>query len=108
MANKQGRKGVERVSVVARIRAEYDRATLAVCRLEARGCRRLVVEGCERILDYGECCICLAVRDPDARRLTIRGRELRCLSYHPSAVIIEGRVEAMVFDDDYDGARPDQ
>lgn len=99
MAKKRGREGAVRPSVLARMRAEYDRATLAVCRVEARGCRRLVVEGCERILDYGECCICLAVRDPDARCLLVRGRDLRCLSYHPSAVIIEGRMEAVLWCD---------
>lgn len=95
MAKKQEREGASRPSVIARMKAEYDRATLAVCRVEARGCRRLVVEGCERILDFGECCICLAVRDPDARRLVVRGRGLRCLSYHPGAVVIEGRMETV-------------
>lgn len=99
MTKKQERERRTRPSVLARVRAECDRATLAVCRIEARGCRRLVVEGCERILDYGECCICLAVRDPDARYLVVRGRDLRCLSYHPNAVILEGRMEAVLWQD---------
>ena len=104
MSKKQEHKE-RRPSLVARMREGYERATLAVCRVEARGCRRLIVEGCERILDYGECCICLAVRDPDARRLLVRGRELRCLSYHPSAVIIEGRMDALVWCEDEEAAR---
>lgn len=88
-----------RPSVIARLRSEYDRATLALCRIEAMGSRRLVIEGCEAIVDYGETCICLAVRDPDARQLMVRGRNLRCLSYHPNAVVIEGRVEALCWCD---------
>ena len=85
----------ERRPLWRRVRDRYDRATLQYCRMESMGARRLVIQGCREILEYGRSRICLGVRDPDVCRLSICGHELSCLSYHADAVIVEGDVRAV-------------
>lgn len=85
----------ERRSLWKRIKAEYGRATWLCCRAEITGGSRMTVQGCREILEYGKCLIRLSVCDPDVRELAVCGEELVCLSYHPDAVMIEGRIRAV-------------
>lgn len=90
----------ERRPIWQRMKDEYGRATLRCCRAEIMGCSRMTVQGCREILEYGRCCIRLSVCDPDVRELVVCGEELVCLSYHPDAIMIEGRIRAVSFCDD--------
>ena len=69
-----------------RLQAGYERATMSVCRLLCTG-----------IVEYGKCCIRLAVCDPDAGEMVISGRELYCLSYQPDAVRVKGKICSICF-----------
>ena len=80
-----------------RLQAGYERATLSVCRLLCTGCSELTVQGCTGIVEYGKCCIRLAVCDPDAGEMVISGRELYCLSYQPDAVRVKGKICSICF-----------
>lgn len=62
------------------------------CRGELTGRHRLLIQGCERILDYDERIIRLSVRDGEVREMVIRGGELRCQSYHPDAIVVVGEI----------------
>lgn len=87
----------ERGSLWRRLREQYDRATGRGLRGEMQGCRQLILQGCEEILEYGKCRIRLALRDPDACEIIVVGRELVCLSYHPDAVVVQGRIQQITF-----------
>ncbi len=86
----------KRVSLWRRMRDRYDCAMGHCLRGEMQGCRQLTLQGCEKILEYGNRRIRLALRDPDACEITVLGEELICLSYHPDAVVVEGRIYHIV------------
>ena len=90
-----GRKDTRRLW--QRMRARYQRATLSVCRLLCTGCGEMIVQGCTGIEEYGRQCIRLTICDPDARALTVTGRDLVCLSYQPAAVRIQGSIQSVCF-----------
>ena len=87
----------KRESLWRRMRREYDRALLHCCRMEMMGRHRLVVQGCQDILEYGRTRIRLAVCDAEIDSLLVCGCELSCLSYHPDAVVIEGEIGTVCF-----------
>ena len=87
----------ERTPLWRKMQEHYERATLSVCRVLCTGCGSMTVQGCRDILAYGDTCIRLAVCDPDARQIVILGEELLCLSYHPDAVRIKGRIRSVCF-----------
>lgn len=91
------REGQKKESLWRRMRREYDRALLHCCRMEMMGRRRLVVQGCRDILEYGRTRIRLAVCDAEIGSLLVCGGELNCLSYHPDAVVIEGEIDTVCF-----------
>ncbi len=62
------------------------------CRGELTGRRRLLVQGCDRILDFDEACIRLSLCDGEVREMVIRGRALYCQSYHPDAIVVVGEI----------------
>ncbi|MBR5615442.1 MAG: YabP/YqfC family sporulation protein [Clostridia bacterium] len=80
-----------------RVRDRYDRVTGRCLRGELQGCRQLVLQGCEKILEYGNCRIRLSLRDPDACEIVVCGRELVCLTYHPDAVVVQGMIHYISF-----------
>ena len=86
-----------RVPIWKRMRDHYDRATGRGLRGEMQGCRQLTLQGCEKILEYGNRRIRLALRDPDACEITVLGEELVCLSYHPDAVVVQGVIRHISF-----------
>ena len=85
---KQGRKE----SLRGRLRRAIGVATVRQVRGELTGARRFVVQGCDRILDFDERCIRLSLQDADLREMAIEGEALRCVSYHPDAIVITGRI----------------
>ncbi len=78
-----------------RMRTMCDQVTHRDLQAELTGAGELKVQGCERILDYTPDCIHLAVRDGKVCEMVICGRELVCLSYHPDAILIRGRIEGI-------------
>ena len=80
-----------------RMRDEYDSALGRCCRAQLAGGGGLVLQGCEEILEYGQTCICLRVRDPQIERVIVCGVNLVCLSYHPDAVELQGCIECVRF-----------
>ena len=88
---KQGR----RESLRGRLRRTIGVAMVRQIRGELTGSRRFVVQGCERILDFDERCIRLSLQDADLREMTIVGEDLRCISYHPDAIVITGHIGAI-------------
>ena len=88
----------ERMALWRRIRETYDRVTAGGCRSEVIGCSRLTLQGCEEILEYGCRCIRLAVKDPDMRQVIVCGEELLCLSYHPDAIQVQGKIHCVRFE----------
>ena len=65
-------------------------------RLDLRGRHTLTVHGCCRIVDYTPTEIRLALRDAV---LSVVGVRLICTSYIAGAVGIEGRIDAIRFED---------
>ena len=89
--------GRRRESLLRRIRCGYDCVMLNHVRMEITGGERVLIEGCQEILEYGRGRICLSVRDARVRSIAVVGSNLRCLSYHPDAVVIEGELESVCF-----------
>lgn len=87
----------ERGLLWRRLQEQYDRALGRGLRGEIQGCRQLILQGCEEILEYGKCRIRLSLRDPDACEIIVSGRELVCLSYHPDAVVVQGRIQQITY-----------
>lgn len=75
-----------------RLRAAYKEELSLGCRGELTGRRRLMIQGCESILDYDETCIRLCVRSGELEEMVICGKELLCQSYHPDAIVIVGEI----------------
>lgn len=82
----------QRDGFLGRVRRHYECVTLKKCRMEVTGGGRVIVQGCEEILEYGRERIRLSVCDPDLVCVVVDGHELTCISYHPDAVVIEGAV----------------
>jgi hypothetical protein len=78
-----------------RVRGAFREAVGRDCRGELTGRRRLLIQGCERILDFDEACIRLSLRDGEVDEMIIRGRALYCQSYHPDAIVIIGEIKAI-------------
>lgn len=76
-----------------RVRAALEGVIFQGCRGELTGRRRLMIQGCDRILDFGERCIRLSMREGEVREMAIQGESLRCLSYYPDAIVIVGVIE---------------
>lgn len=89
--------GGERPSLLARMRGGYDRVAFHCTRMEITGGTRVVIEGVTEILDYGNACIRLAVRDARVRAVVVSGENLYCLSYYPDAAVIEGKIASVCF-----------
>lgn len=85
---------------------EISAATMREIRGELTGCRRLLVQGCDRILDFNERSIRLCVRDADIHEMVVVGEALRCVSYHPDAIVITGRIGRIELGE-REGARED-
>lgn len=62
------------------------------CRCELTGRRRLLIQGCGSIVDYGDGCVRLAMQGGEMEEMVIGGEALRCQSYHPDAIVIVGRI----------------
>ncbi len=67
-------------------------------RLELRGRHALTVHGCRKILSYAPDEIILGLK---GCVLSVRGARLICSSYLAGAVCIDGRVDALTFDDSH-------
>ena len=64
----------------------------SICRCELTGRRRLLIQGCGTILDYGDTCVRLAMQGGEMTEMVIGGEALRCQSYHPDAIVVVGRI----------------
>jgi hypothetical protein len=62
--------------------------------LVLRGQHSLTVYGCRRILFYSPCKICLCV---GKKTLCVLGCDLYCASFSSGSVTIEGRIEAVSY-----------
>lgn len=69
-------------------------AVTPVTRMEISGKRRVVIEGCQGILEYSEDCICLRVCEGVLRLL---GRSLCMNCLNPSCAVISGNVLSLEF-----------
>ena len=63
---------------------------------ELRGRSAISVRGCRRILSYSRERICLDTRDGT---VTVLGEALFCVAYFSDAIGIEGRIDAVFFED---------
>ncbi len=63
-------------------------------RMEVSGNRRVVIEGCQGILEYGEDCIRLRVCEGVLR---LFGRELCMHCLNPSCAVISGKILSLEF-----------
>lgn len=87
----------EHESLWRRLRCSCDRLMMQNCRCESLSNQLLTVQGCCRIVEYQTEHILLSVRDPDVKEICICGRDLLCLSYHPDAVQIRGKILSVTF-----------
>ena len=69
-------------------------ALTSVTRMEVSGKRRVVIEGCQGILEYSEDCIRLRVCE-GVLRLFGRGLCMNCLN--PSCAVISGNILSLEF-----------
>lgn len=91
-----------------RMRQAYDRVSGQGLRGELQGCRQLTLQGCERILEYGEHRIRLLLHDPDMSNITVIGNQLVCLSYHADAIVVQGIIRQIMLCDGSEASEPRQ
>ena len=84
-------------SLRARLRDGYRSISGQNCRIEQQSDRSVIVQGCCGIDTYTESCIVLCVKDPTVRAVCICGNGLRCSSYHPDGVVVEGCIKSVAF-----------
>lgn len=65
--------------------------------VEIRGRTALTVHGCGRIVTYTPNKICIALK---REVLTVEGSHLTCLSYYVNAIGVEGRIEAVRWEEE--------
>ena len=63
---------------------------------EMRGRCGVTVRGCRRILSYSEEAVTLLTRDG---RVTVKGAGLTCATYYRGAIGIDGRIDALTFEE---------
>jgi hypothetical protein len=102
------RKKTKQQPLWQRMRQAYDRVTGQGLRGELQGCRQLTLQGCERILEYGEHRIRLLLRDPDVCDITVLGKQLVCLSYHADAIVVQGLIRQIVLSDGNETSEQEQ
>lgn len=66
-------------------------------RVEIRGRERLILEGCRKILKYGEDEMLL---DLGKTRLRVRGQRLWCTSFVSGALSVGGRITSVSFEEE--------
>lgn len=66
-------------------------------RVEIRGQERLILEGCRKILKYGENEMLL---DLGKTRLCVRGQRLWCTSFVSGALSVGGRISSVSFEEE--------
>lgn len=66
-------------------------------RVDLRGRNDVVIHGCCKILDYHPDEVRLQMK---TCRLSVKGVRLRCMSYLAGAVVLDGRIDSVSFEDE--------